>query len=628
MQAWKKTVCSALVLLIFMGQGVYLSPKSVRADAFASFANLGLVRAPSKSSQPAIEGDQENVSISYGNKVILTDAVRYTNLTVGKEYFIEGKLYELTVDETGAKNIRDTGISSSQTFNVPDSPRAKASGDGETKVNSGVVIQQFSVEDLETLRGKDLVVFETLKYEDQAIAQLDQINDSSRYVKVPVFSSALVNSENGTKFSIADVNTSAKAIVTYKNLVPGQNYYCHARLVKQGDAGTVFTLAEEKFTFVPTKPNDNVEKAFNYDVSPKTGDIVQLLFDISTDGEDNSEAIIHRMNDLSNADNRLYLIGFNLVLNDKKTGTAVSEYSKTATTKVTLNYENLPYGELKVTTSLYDASTNKLLKDSDGKLCRKTESFYSVMRNSSYSTDFTFDSTSLAGHQLYSIIKISEGNKVIYSADSKTANNRIYIASVVSKILSFDSGAHKANLSGAYQSIKDLISYKNLLSGNKYSVESVLVNAKTKKKVTTSSRSEFTAFNSTGEFSNAVGALVYSGLFGSILHSHVNLYMNDVLVASSRSVPKSYSGINIPKPTATPKPTRPPTPKPTKKAAPKKTKKTTKKKSRKSATVYWTEYGECYHRRLSCIRRSRYYYKGTLSEAKMYGYRPCKKCCR
>lgn len=626
MQFWKRTICSALVLMIFLGLGMYVSPESVSADTYAFRTGHSFVNAASKVNQPALEGDQESVSISYGNKISLTDAVRYINLTVGITYLIEGKLYELTVDETGAKNIRDTGISSSQTFIVPDSPRARASGDGETKVNTGVVSLQFSVDELDNMIGRDYVIFETLKCEDKIIAQLDQVNDSSRHVKTPEFASVLVNSENGTKYSIADTSTSAKAIVSYKNLVPGENYYCHARLIKQGDGGSIFTLAEEKFAFVPTKTNDSIEKILNYTVTPLTGDVVQLLYDISTDGDNNTEALVYKMDDSSFVDNRLYLTGFNLVLNDKKTGTAVSEYSKTATTKVTLNYENLPYGELKVTTSLYDASTNKLLKGSDGKPCRKTEAFYAVMRNSSYSTDFTFDSTSLAGHQLYSTIKISEGNKVIYSADSKTSNNRIYIASVASKILSFDSGAHKANLSAAYQSIKDLISYKNLLSGSKYSVESVLVNAKTKKKVTTSSRSEFTASNSTGEFSNAVGALVYSGLFGSILHSHVNLYMNDVLVASSRSVPKNYSGINIPKPTATPKPTRPPTPKPVKKAAPKK--KTKKKKAKKSVTVYWTEYGECYHRRLSCIRRSRYYYKGTLSEAKMYGYRPCKKCYR
>lgn len=65
-----------------------------------------------------------------------------------------------------------------------------------------------------------------------------------------------------------------------------------------------------------------------------------------------------------------------------------------------------------------------------------------------------------------------------------------------------------------------------------------------------------------------------------------------------------------------------------------KLKKKTKKKSKKrkkrkkrSRRVYWTEYGKCYHKKLSCIR-GHYYYSGSLSTARSWGLRACKKCAR
>lgn len=85
--------------------------------------------------------------------------------------------------------------------------------------------------------------------------------------------------------------------------------------------------------------------------------------------------------------------------------------------------------------------------------------------------------------------------------------------------------------------------------------------------------------------------------------------------------------------TATTKTTsKPKAKKTTKKSTKKSSKKTTKKskkkkKSKKSYRVYWTEYGECYHRRNTCFASRRYYY-GSVSTARSLGLRPCKKCCR
>ncbi len=631
MKFGKKIICSILILMFVLGLETYIYPESVQADAHPSFIQCGISKAAVKRNNPSITGDEESVLISFGEKPTLIDNIRYSNLTVGKTYTIEGKLYELAADEKGAKTTIETGISNTQTFVVPDSPRAKATEDGENKINSGVISQLFSVEDLEKMRGKDYVIFETLKNEDDIIAKLDSTKDSSRYVRIPSFTASVMDPENGTRISLAGLCTSAKYAISYENLIPGKNYYSHVRLIKQGEADTVFTLAEDNSIFVPAKTNGTLEKTIKYDVLPKSGDTVQLVYDITADDENqesNSEVLLYRMDDKTIEENRLYLSEFSIALNDLKTLKAISEYSKTATTRVNLSYSNLPYRELTIVTSLYDASTKKIVNGSNGKPCKKTEKFYAVIRNAAYSTDFTFDSTALAGHQLYVGIKVLDGNKVIYNADSKTADNRMYIASVGSKTLSVFSGAHKASLIGAAESLKDLVSYRNLLSGNKYSVESVLVNAKTKKQINTPTKSEFTAANSSGEFTNVLKALAYGGLYGTTIHSHTKLYMNDVLVASSNNVPKSYSGVYIPKPTATPKPTKAPTPKPASKPAATNKKKSTRKKSTKrSYAVYWTEYGECYHRKLSCIRRSKNIYYGSVSTAISNGLRPCKKCC-
>lgn len=101
---------------------------------------------------------------------------------------------------------------------------------------------------------------------------------------------------------------------------------------------------------------------------------------------------------------------------------------------------------------------------------------------------------------------------------------------------------------------------------------------------------------------------------------------------ATRSTERTVATTTETTPTATPKPTSKPKAKKTNKKSTKKTSKKSskkskkKKKSKKSYRVYWTEYGECYHRRNTCFASRRYYY-GSVSSAKSLGLRPCKKCC-
>ena len=125
-------------------------------------------------------------------------------------------------------------------------------------------------------------------------------------------------------------------------------------------------------------------------------------------------------------------------------------------------------------------------------------------------------------------------------------------------------------------------------------------------------------FVSGGCYSSSASAV---NMYETTKNKSYETAITPILETTSAATSKTTS-----KPTTTKKTTKKSTKKSSKKST-KKTKKKKKKKSKKSTRVYWTEYGECYHRKQSCIRRSKYIYYGSVSAAISNGLRPCKKCC-
>lgn len=122
------------------------------------FPEIGTIATDSETGGHTVKADK---------KVTITDTIKYTNLIPGKEYTISGVL----MDKTTSKALLIDGkkVTSTKTFR-PD--------------NANGSIEMSFTFDASSLAGKDVVVFETLRYNDKTVAIHKDINDEGQTVKV------------------------------------------------------------------------------------------------------------------------------------------------------------------------------------------------------------------------------------------------------------------------------------------------------------------------------------------------------------------------------------------------------------------------------------------------------------
>ena len=112
-------------------------------------------------------------TVTLGKDIVIVDTVKYTNLTVGKSYKVEGVLMDKA---TGKElSIQGTTITGSTEFKPE-----KANGEVDVL---------FTIPNTKEIEGRDLVVFETLKdiegEEEVPVAEHKDIEDKGQTVKVP-----------------------------------------------------------------------------------------------------------------------------------------------------------------------------------------------------------------------------------------------------------------------------------------------------------------------------------------------------------------------------------------------------------------------------------------------------------
>ena len=139
--------------------------------------------------------------------MIIVDTVSYEGLEKGKEYKLIGTLMD---KETG-EPIKQAGkaVTSETTFVARD--------------ESGKVSVEFEVEG-KLLRGKAVVAFEKLYYEDIELAIHADIEDEDQSVDYPDLGTQAKDKESGLNKSIANEKVTIVDTVSYEGLQKGKTY--------------------------------------------------------------------------------------------------------------------------------------------------------------------------------------------------------------------------------------------------------------------------------------------------------------------------------------------------------------------------------------------------------------------
>lgn len=325
---------------------------------------------------------ETDMNLSQADKeVTLVDTVAYKNLLPGEEYVMTGTLMD---KETGKPVEIDKKEVTAETTFTP-------------KESSGTVDVIFSF-DGTSLAGKTVVVFESATYDGKEFATHADLEDNGQTIYFPEIATTAKDKADGDHFTKTDKEITIVDTVKYSNLIPGKEYALTGILM---DKETKEPLqADDKpitatTTFTPEDASGSIELTFTFDGSILSGKTI-VVFESLTYQE--KEIAVHA--DIEDHEQSIYFPGIGTTAKDKADGDQEAVATKEVTIIDTVSYQNLiPDTPYKLVGTLMDKTTQKEVMI-DGKPVTAETEFTPKDSNGSVEVIFTFDGSTLAGHDV------------------------------------------------------------------------------------------------------------------------------------------------------------------------------------------------------------------------------------
>ncbi|MDE6433985.1 MAG: VaFE repeat-containing surface-anchored protein [Lachnospiraceae bacterium] len=195
-----------------------------------------------------------NLQVAFTDKeTTITDEVDYTNLTKGEKYTIKGTL----MDKITKKPL------------IVNGKQVTAQKNFEPQREYGVINLEFTF-DSDSMKGKEVVVFEYLYLNGKEVASHADITDSLQTVRFanPSISTSAMDKASGKRTAIINKNTTVVDEIIYKNIIPGKEYTIKG-IIMDTDTGKPFltngkqVISEKTFIAKETKGHSNLEFIFD-----------------------------------------------------------------------------------------------------------------------------------------------------------------------------------------------------------------------------------------------------------------------------------------------------------------------------------------------------------------------------
>ena len=325
---------------------------------------------------------ETDMNLSQADKeVTLVDTVAYKNLLPGEEYVMTGTLMD---KETGKPVEIDKKEVTAETTFTP-------------KESSGTVDVIFSF-DGTSLAGKTVVVFESATYDGKEFATHADLEDNGQTIYFPEIATTAKDKADGDHFTKTDKEITIVDTVKYSNLIPGKEYALTGTLMDketkeplQADGKPITATT----TFTPEDASGSIELTFTFDGSILSGKTI-VVFESLTYQE--KEIAVHA--DIEDHEQSIYFPGIGTTAKDKADGDQEAVATKEVTIIDTVSYQNLiPDTPYKLVGTLMDKTTQKEVLI-DGKPVTSETEFTPKDSNGSVEVIFTFDGSTLAGHDV------------------------------------------------------------------------------------------------------------------------------------------------------------------------------------------------------------------------------------
>ena len=419
-----------------------------------------VVKSPNPSIGTTLKDDKGAKEVE-PKQVTLIDTVKYTNLIVGKEYEVSGRLMD---KETG-KELE---------------PAVTATTKFTAKQSNGSIDIKFTL-DASKLAGKRVVAFEKVSEGGKLVAAHEDINDEDQTVKVkspnPSIGTTLTDDKGAKEVEPVQVTLVDK--VAYTNLTVGKEYTVTGRLMDKETGKELEPAVTGSAKFTPTESNGTVDVTFTLDASKLAGKKV-VAFEKVSEGE--KEVAVHE--DINDEGQTIVVKTPNpsigTTLKDEQGAKEVEP--KQVTLIDTVKYTNLIVGkEYEVTGRLMDKETGKELEPA----VTGSTKFTPTEPSGTVDVKFTFDASKLAGKRVVAFEKVSEGEKEVavhedINDEDQTVTIKKLNPEIGTTLINKATGDHKASPDKEV-TLVDTVKYKNLEVGKEYEVTGRLMDKATGK---------------------------------------------------------------------------------------------------------------------------------------------------
>jgi len=419
-----------------------------------------VVKSPNPSIGTTLKDDKGAKEVE-PKQVTLIDTVKYTNLIVGKEYEVSGRLMD---KETG-KELE---------------PAVTATTKFTAKQSNGSIDIKFTL-DASKLAGKRVVAFEKVSEGGKLVAAHEDINDEDQTVKVkspnPSIGTTLTDDKGAKEVEPVQVTLVDK--VAYTNLTVGKEYIVTGRLMDKETGKELEPAVTGSAKFTPTESNGTVDVTFTLDASKLAGKKV-VAFEKVSEGE--KEVAVHE--DINDEGQTIVVKTPNpsigTTLKDEQGAKEVEP--KQVTLIDTVKYTNLTVGkEYEVTGRLMDKETGKELEPA----VTGSTKFTPTEPSGTVDVKFTFDASKLAGKRVVAFEKVSDGEKEVavhedINDEDQTVTIKKLNPEIGTTLINKVTGDHKASPDKEV-TLVDTVKYKNLEVGKEYEVTGRLMDKATGK---------------------------------------------------------------------------------------------------------------------------------------------------
>lgn len=205
-----------------------------------------------------VKDSETGAQIAHADEeVTLIDIVSYANVQPGEELTLQGVLMD---KETGEELLIDGEPVTAETTFTPEE-------------SAGTVDVEFTFNASE-VSGKTLVVFESLLYKGEEIAQHKNLDSPEQTLMLPSVNTTATNPDTGSQIGLTQEEASIQDVAEYTNLIPGETFTIRGVLMDQ-ETEEEFLIDEQPVTaeaeFTPEASSGSVELSFHFDASALSG---------------------------------------------------------------------------------------------------------------------------------------------------------------------------------------------------------------------------------------------------------------------------------------------------------------------------------------------------------------------